>query len=87
MPGQMNAKIPNSRAKTPRSTIQYQARAKFASIGPTAIFPSFVPRLFTRIECGVFGVDERIGQLSPLTHLPILPLPLESPPLSNPPST
>jgi len=32
-----------------------------------------VPRLFTRIECGVFGVDEWIGQLPPSTHLPILP--------------
>src|SRR5262245_18412964 len=39
-PGQINAKIPNKTAKSPRSEIQCQARAKFSSMDEIAIFTS-----------------------------------------------
>jgi hypothetical protein len=61
MPGQINAKIPNSSAKSPRSAIQCQARAKFASIGPAAIFFSFAAVVHPKSNAALSVWDEPIG--------------------------
>src|SRR5262245_23967422 len=64
MPGQMNAKIPNSTAKTPRSTTQCQARAKFPSIDGTAIFSSLAANVYPH-RMRRFGAGRARWQLAP----------------------